>query len=408
MPSVEELPPVLNGLIKGSFVYKTIKDRWPKIIGKVVDQVHRHYHTHVATYHQEGSRDITTVISELSELMYRISTDKPLKDLTDNGENLCRWNKILSKLRDEANGEVTWYSSDWIFAECYLYRFMAGIFSKTATLNQFDPFEAPKQSAFIEKVVGKYLAEICLWGNTCDLSLSGGDSSAPIYSSVEMIKNLDEKILSNDIAEAETILMKAAGQRVDLVLDNAGFELFVDFVLADFLISMLNIGKVVCHGKSIPWFVSDVTVKDFNWLLRILGTSNNEVLREMGLRWQGMLAEGKLEFRAEEFWTLPFPYCDMHIEDPDLYNDLKKSTLLIFKGDLNYRKLIGDRKWPHGTLFKTALRKFAPAPILALRILKAETLVGLSSDIIESINRQFGDKEDWMVAGEYAVVQLSK
>lgn len=34
-----------------------------------------------------------------------------------------------------------------------------------------------------------------------------------------------------------------------------------------------------------------MTVKDFNWLLRILGTSNNEVLREMGLRWQGMLAE---------------------------------------------------------------------------------------------------------------------
>lgn len=38
--------------------------------------------------------------------MYRISTDKPLKDLTDNGENLCRWNKILSKLRDEVS---RWY-----------------------------------------------------------------------------------------------------------------------------------------------------------------------------------------------------------------------------------------------------------------------------------------------------------
>uniref|UniRef100_A0A1I7XV13 Sugar phosphate phosphatase n=1 Tax=Heterorhabditis bacteriophora TaxID=37862 RepID=A0A1I7XV13_HETBA len=37
---------------------------------------------------------------------------------------------------------------------------------------------------------------------------------------------------------------------------------------------------------------------------------------------------------------------------PDLYKDLSASSFIIFSGDLNYRKLVGDREWPYQTAFK--------------------------------------------------------
>lgn len=61
-------------------------------------------------------------------------------------------------------------------------------------------------------------------------------------------------------------LVKAAhSPYLSPLADNAGFELYCDFVYADWLIQSGIASEIVFHGKKLPWFVSDVTRKDWDW-----------------------------------------------------------------------------------------------------------------------------------------------
>uniref|UniRef100_A0A915CIZ6 Sugar phosphate phosphatase n=1 Tax=Parascaris univalens TaxID=6257 RepID=A0A915CIZ6_PARUN len=432
MPPIASLAPALNGVKEGTFVYKTIKDRWPAILTKVIDQVHRYRHTHIAVHPKDGDRDIKAVIGELAEMRYHLATDKPLRNFDDDLDDISIWNEQLEFLRKmKTEAEVSWYRADWLFVECYLYRRIVGALRKTTTLKQFDPFSAQKHNAYVDGLpameqIAKYLTDIeqrqicngtnddaisrllqlCLWGNKCDLSFSCGENAAVSSSPIDQTDQLADKVLVNQIDAAMAILRNAKLKRIDIVLDNAGLELFSDMVLADFLVTKSGAAKVVFHGKAHPWFVSDTTSSDFCWINEMLRGSHVDCLSKLGYRWDQKLTEGQFEFHAHEFWTLPFAYCDMPKYAADLYKDLSEAALIIFKGDLNYRRLVGDREWPLDTPFKVALRGFAPAPLLALRVLKAETQVGLSVDTIKMLEHKFSGRKGWMVSGDYAVVQF--
>jgi hypothetical protein len=105
----------------------------------------------------------------------------------------------------------------------------------------------------------------------------------------------------------------------------------------------------VCHPKDFGWFVSDVTQVDFDSLFDLLKDKSIadtpqqlEDIKFLTERWLHFYNSGRIRLRHDSFWTTPHPFWRMPIYAPELYKDLKKSDLVIYKGDLNYRKLVED------------------------------------------------------------------
>lgn len=240
-------------------------------------------------------------------------------------------------------------------------------------LQQIDETKGKPADEAAEKLLFTEMCEICLWGNATDLSLLTNLTYEDIQKlqGSEARKSAEKNILVNDLPQAYDILKKAKAEgkserRVDIVLDNAGFELFVDLILAGYLLSSGLATLVVLHPKNIPWFVSDVLPSDFSELLNALADprrfyetpSEDEVLqgktpealseKDLGdlnflfQNWSQLYAEGEVILRPNRFWTHPGSFWRLPGVAKELHDDLKTSNLVIFKGDLNYRKLTGD------------------------------------------------------------------
>jgi hypothetical protein len=85
----------------------------------------------------------------------------------------------------------------------------------------------------------------------------------------------------------------------------------------------------------------------------------------------------------------------------DLRTLLASMDLVILKGDVNYRRLVGDVHWPPTTAFGQATAYF-PTPLVALRTMKAELIVGLDEGRAEQLRKV---DPEWMVNGRRGLVQ---
>ncbi|CAB3397488.1 unnamed protein product [Caenorhabditis bovis] len=439
---LDKIAPKLNGRREGTFAYITIKDRWPKIVTKIVDSLKRDMKQITLDYGEEAEADVRSFMEVLSKLRYLIMTDKPLTNFYDNAPDATMWNELLDDLRDKDPQleceTLTWYRGDWLFVECYLYRTIYGAAYSTIKLRDYDYFKSSKIASFTDHISHmedsiSYLLSIVedgapvhetfglncmiktsLWGNRADMSLTGGDNSVMNQSAMHASSKLDDLILVNDIDKAVVeylypLVKNKEGltnRRIDIILDNAGIELVCDLVLAEYFLSMRFADKIVVHGKSYPWFVSDVTKQDFDWTINALMNST-EICQKLASRLQKRVDDKTIEFKSHPFWTYPHAYFQMKGTAPDLYEDLAQAKFAFFKGDLNYRKLVGDRDWDLETSFKVSLRGFSPCPFMALRTLKAETVVGLSKEKVCQLTNEYDESTDWMVSGKYAVCQLS-
>ncbi|KAF7784879.1 hypothetical protein Agabi119p4_1044 [Agaricus bisporus var. burnettii] len=289
------------------------------------------------------------------------------------------------------------------------------------------------------EVIFRQMIQMSLWGNAADLSFLTRVSISDIQRQLAVSKEAQaakhEFILKDDQDAAWNHLKSIENGRVDIVLDNSGFEasMLALSLLRLSLIASTSLGLcleflppvILSYGspKMIPWFISDATPFDFKRFYSLLnqeffesvdiGDSPDcwEHLSVMVERWKGYVEKGVFKLSVPDgsplggdtrgradFWTSPYPYWDMKNLAPPLYENLRSSDLVIFKGDLNYRKLTSDIKWPPWTPFAESLRALAGSfPILSLRTNKSYVVVGVDRTVAGELDARTGDT--WRFSG---------
>lgn len=437
MSVFSERPEPLSGKDEGSFAYLTIRDRMPVILTKVIDLVHRRASASSDENQQENTEDSKDVLAKLSKLRYEIKTNKPLMSLEDDRLDVGIWNDTVENTKSLVDdAKVASFTGAWLVVECYMYRKIYEAFSLSKHHKSFDPFQEQKETSFKElqssaeslaqflceamettsvnsgdggggiKSVFDTLLQFCLWGNRCDLSISSGEilgQQGPAKAA--HLQHLKGNIIVDNLEDVWNAIHSNKNARIDFVLDNSGFELFTDLCFAEFLLHAKLAEKIHLHLKQIPWFVSDASKKDLLWMFEEMKLSSNKFLQQLSEGWLNRIQDGSIVLQDHQFWTLAQDFSEMKSVAPDLYDHLSKAKLVFFKGDLNYRKLVGDRKWPHTTPFVEALWGFLPAPLCSLRTLKANVQVGLFSGQDGKLD---AISKEWMTSGSFAVIQYAQ
>lgn len=306
-----------------------------------------------------------------------------------------------------------------------------------------------KEEEGAEALLFLEMAQLSLWGNATDLSLLTGMSYQDLQALQATGAKEQEKrrrfILSDSFDDVWAHLRTRRAQhlkedgkagRIDFVLDNAGFELISDLAFAEWLLHNHFASEVVFHPKSFPWFVSDVVPRDVSLTLNALqederffehvSGEGDSAIKRTSARWKVYFLDGRFKvsqpvkihdtleqalideeaFKVQDtFWTEFYAYCDLPTKDPVLLKALQKSDLVIFKGDLNYRKLTSDGLWDVDTPFTTAIGPLnGQFPLLALRTNKAQVVVGVPLD---AAKRAEAEDPRWRVSGKWAVVEFA-
>ena len=401
-PDLHSMPPPLMTSEPGSFARHTIVERKPQLIRQVI-----------------ADNDYPPdVVAALDALRTEIA-QHPVRLLAEPASDAPFWNREVAAYRGK-----TWLELPWYLAETYFYRRVleAVRYLVPGAWQGHDPFGPPKRRAEQEAVawfsadwelldgIGpdlsfETLLHSCLWGNRADLS----NFTVREQARSGLATRRDRHNLLIDDTGRVAALLSAGVQRVDMINDNTGRELLSDLALADFMLGRGWARQVVFHLKDRPFFVSDAMPQDLRALLDLLHAgprpsqddqgSGSPSAQVLGWRLEKYLAAGRLLVRSATFWTGCLMFRQM---PPDLAGELARADLVILKGDVNYRRLLDDRHWPH-TAPLEEIAAYFPAPFLVLRSLKGEIMVGLEPGQAEQLAAL---DPTWLINGKRGIIQL--
>jgi hypothetical protein len=376
-------PPPIRTDGSNEFARRTMRSRVPRMIRAI----------------QEQSYPVS-VLEALDRLHDEILGDRPFAPIDMPAPDAKGWAVALA----ERDGE-TWLNTGWYFAESLLYRSIlqatryfeterdpfapekAEELASTALRERLEAALAPPSGDREEHLAG--LLHAALWANRLDLSYTEvagrGDGAHR------------EDLLVDDAATAAARLA-AGGPEIHLIADNAGSELCLDLALIDALLAG-PVGRVFVHVKMHPTFVSDATVSDV-WKTIASLREGGPLLAGLADRLTAAFDERRLGFYPDFFWNSHRFFFEMpgRIEGP-----LRRAALVICKGDANYRRLLGDALWSVDVPLDHAIGYF-PAPLLALRTLKSDSLVGIPLGIARQLDEA---SPTWRVDGRRGLCQLA-
>ncbi|MGW6913420.1 damage-control phosphatase ARMT1 family protein [Kitasatospora sp. NPDC054939] len=380
--------PVIRSNVPRSFAWGVFHERHPKLVRQVLDAL------------PYGPAQRAAVERLLVE-----STTGVLEPLGDDAPDAAQWLEWGTGLWGRPWGEAP-----FLWAESYFYRRLLDAigYFRPGAWQGVDPFAPFKNAELAGPAVDDELAALsklddlpearraeallssALWGNRADLSFqitAGSDGQAA------------SDLVTDDSTTLWAELERARGGRICVVADNAGRELLPDLVLIDHLLCGGPAVKVVLYVKPQPYFVSDATMADVLASVERLRSAPSQAAAGVGGRLWRAMNNGTLVVHTHPFFCAPLPFHDM---PADLRAEFTGAAMTILKGDLNYRRLVGDRLWPPTTPFAETADHF-PTPVAALRTLKSDVIVGLGT---ETLARLDSSGTLWRTNGRHAVIQV--
>jgi uncharacterized protein with ATP-grasp and redox domains len=381
----------------GSFQQHTLLVRLPEIAQRVLVE-------------NELSPDSLSRIQDLIADM----PDGRMRNLEeDEAPDAALWQAYMKELIGKSWRELTFLQAEKIFYRRIIEA--VGYYRAGETFSK-DPYAAQKQLGLhtsgeaVSRLARRLdfwranpgtqtfgeAVESMLWGNRADLSLwPAGESST---AAPEELHQAEEFLLVNDLESIADGLQSLRGGRVDILVDNAGYELICDLALADVLFGTGLVSAVQLHVKAHPTFVSDAIAADVWQTMRFLANGKDGATQIFGKRLLEAVEIGRLKIRADFFWNAPLPFWDM----PDfLAAELRSSEWVICKGDANYRRLTGDVHWQPDIPFQTVTSYF-PTRLAALRVSKSDVIIGLAPGQSQRLDRI---DASWRTNGRWGMVQ---
>lgn len=376
------LPPELLNNDPAGFAWGVWHDRTPALIARVRD---------AHPYSQPQRQAFDALLAEVAT-----GTMRPRPDGAHDKE---LW----------ASGHYgkPWQDAPFLWSESYFYRRLldAASFFEPGPWYYIDPFAQLKAAELgsadaettltavqevdslppAEQGQAKLLA--ALWGNRADLTfrIGAGDSAVA------------QAGLVADQSEAIWAVLSSATE-VIVVTDNAGLELLADLVLIDYLLAVYPGCSVRVHVKPLPGFVSDATTADLAACLDRLGLT--AATAGAARRIRAAATRDRFSLHTHEFYSGPLPFTSM---PADLAGRFAAASITIMKGDLNYRRLTGDRAWPPDSPFGEVVSYF-PGPLAVLRTLKSDVLTGISPETIAGLLG--GQDGSWRTDGSHGLIQV--
>ena len=315
-----------------AFVAKTLKERIPVILGTA----------------EQGQSD--AVGKQLRAIARAVEADAPM--LLDVAMwPYAGWEDMPARVNGKRPSEAPFFDFEyWLY-----FRILSAVgFAETG----IDPFrltkhrDLDKHLSWADAALGKTTSfaeglRLSLQANAHDLS--------------QISKPGSNHELGMGLIEIEPSELR----RLNIIADNFGGEFVGDLVLA--IIAAEQGIETVLHVKQLPMFVSDTTVEDVTILLDRVGSKSI-----FGQRLGAAVRVGTIRFASHPFWAAPQFFDRLPADELGTGS----GVLSVLKGDLNFRRAVGDVSVPIETPFET-LAVRPTAPLLSLRSIKSYAVAGV-------------------------------